>query len=220
MKLLSILSLAVVATSSYTKAAETDRPGLRNRNTIDMENENNNALRHRLLQEDSLSMVSSIVETTEDMNINDEDGEAFFQLVEAATVMGMDNAFDTKSLETLLFKHGEHHWPDYDYGAKCELLREILRFVHVKPSYGKSGKSGSKHGGSGGDYDYLWKKLGYLIDYNFFGKSGKSGPKHGGSGGDYDYLWKKLGYLIDYKCKKFETTTTVRSYFHNNISVP
>ena len=153
MKLLSLLSLAVVATSSYTKAAETDRSGLRNRNTIEMENEDNNALRHRLLQEESLPMVSSIVETPEDKNIpNDEDEEVFFQLVEAATVMGMDNAVDTKSLEALLFKHGEH-WPGYDHDAKCLLLREILKFV-----------SGSKKGGSG-DYDYLWKKLKYLIDY-------------------------------------------------------
>ena len=189
MKLLSLLSLAVVATSSYTKAAETDRSGLRNRNTIEMENEDNNALRHRLLQEESLPMVSSIVETPEDKNIpNDKDEEVFFQLVEAATVMGMDNAVDTKSLEALLFKHGEH-WPGYDHDAKCLLLREILKFVHMPSplsASGKSGKSGSKKGGLG--------------------------SKKGGSG-DYDYLWKKLKYLIDYKCSKLETTTTVRSYF-------
>ena len=116
------------------------------------------------------------------------------ELAEAATVMAMDNAFDTKTkgLETLLLllKHGKHHWADYDDGAKCALLHKILTFVrsfvHVKPSYGKSGKSGSKYGGSGGDYDYLWEKLGYLIDD---------------------------------KCQKFETTATVRSYFHNNLSV-
>ena len=184
MKLLSLLSLAVVATSSYTKAAETDRSGLRNRNTIEMENEDNNALRHRLLQEESLPMVSSIVETPEDKNIpNDEDEEVFFQLVEAATVMGMDNAVDTKRLEALLFKHGEH-WPGYDHDAKCLLLREILKFVHPSP-----------------------------LPLSASGKSGKSGSKKGGSG-DYDYLWKKLKYLIDYKCSKLETTTTVRSYFH------
>ena len=96
-------------------------------------------------------MVSSIVETPDDKNIpNDEDEEVFFQLVEAATVMGMDNAVDTKRLEALLFKHGEH-WPGYDHDAKCLYLRKILKFILKYPHHDKS--------------VILGKKIEYLIEY-------------------------------------------------------
>ena len=108
------------------------------------------------------------------------------------------------SLETLLFKHGEH-WPEYDNDAKCLILHKILKLICKYPHHGKSGKSGgiSSTSNSG---DWEWHDpFGKPSSPSTSGKSGKSGSKKG----DNDYLCKKIEYLIEYKCNKVETTTTV-----------